>query len=300
MVNFRKYICILVSLISTKFVYGSESSSRENDPREEGIDSESESELYSDTEEISEEFEKKYFDLYKKEKHRTLSSEKQWFSLLLKEPGNVSFFVQEKEITRHIVNGVISGKLTPYKDENCKEKMSVKDFLIALRDPKVTNYDDSSDFQVKSSNNNLSEDTVPSENERYLPRDISVIKIMADVLIDKIYSDWFLLINSMGIAVPADEDDPKSVTKNIAYFDFKELYYFFKSLDSNVSWIDPRNNMGNKKFSNIFLYQQHIWLLSAYRTDRESSRIRGIDYNEGLLDLRKRDLYNTESVIYLK
>lgn len=242
---------------------------------------------------------KEYSKLYNIKEYQILSKERFWLILDLKEPANMSFFAPGKEITKHIVKGVLEGKLTAYQDENCKEKMSKDNFLKNLRDPKIVNYDESQEFNnVGKKNNNINSDSIPNENERFLPRDISRLKIMVDVIVDNVRSSLFYRTMSIGIVVPgSDEEGNVTVSREIAYFDYRDLISFFEKINANDSWIDYNNSVANKKFSEA-LSTINLWLPQAYIVDNEECRVKGIDYNDGNFDLKKKNLADREANLW--
>jgi len=237
----------------------------------------------------------KAYDLYNPKEYHILDLKKIWLELHLQETTNLPFFNDGKEITRHLIKGVIEGKIIAYKDENCTQPMSKDDFIIRLKDPNIVSNNEDNEF--KTTNNKTTKESIPSEDERLRPKDISIIKLKVTSLKHNLYSEHFLIIDSVTMIVPAHKT-PGGVDLEIATFDYRNLIEYFDSISPDESYIDSKNISCNMKFSEA-LKQPNLWFPQSYYVDSEEKRIRKYSPPaDQPLDLKKTEIIADEAYLW--
>lgn len=215
-----------------------------------------------------------------------------WLELHLQEYANRSFFNDGKEITKHLVKGVMEGKITAYRDENCTQAMSKDDFLVRLKDPNIVSNTDDQDFTSKKKGDKVD---LPSEDELFRAKDICKMRLMVDLVTHDLYAEQFMLIKSITVTVPANKL-PGGVDFDIATFNYIELIKYFETLDPNESYIDSTNMACNMKFSKA-LEISNLWFPQSYYVDSEEKRIKKHNSDKETLDLKKSEIISGEAYL---
>lgn len=233
-----------------------------------------------------------------------LSQKGIWLEIHLEERVNTPFFTSGREISRHILNGVLQGKLTPYEDENCTTVISNDKFLKNLRDPNLGSIDEDAEFAIEKTGSLEHKkkdllDTVPTEDERFRPKDLSILVFKSRLIIDVIRSREFIQIDSVTVRIPAKKF-PNGIQKDIASFKFEELQAYFDTLDEDDCWINPLNEMEKMKFSDVFRDHISLWFPQSYLVLTETMRVYGQEPDPSQpLDLKKSSIITEEALLWV-
>lgn len=229
-----------------------------------------------------------------------LSQKGVWFEMHLEERVNTPFFTSGREISRHIVKAVMEGKITPYKDDVCTIPMSIDDFLRRLRDPNLGVIDEEADFVAKEPHHKkgVDHDLVPAEDERFRSKELSILVIKSRVITDIIRSIQRIIVDSITLRIPAKRF-PNGIQRDVASFKFADLQSYFDSLNEDDCWIDPDNEMGNRKFSDAFR-NLSLWFPQSYLVLTEKMKIYGLEPDPSKsLDLKKSDIITEEAYLWV-
>lgn len=197
-----------------------------------------------------------------------------WRTIDLKEKQNKGFFARGGEITAFLLDAVKSGKLTDiYVNDSLTTKMSKDEFYekmvyqegmqIEPWDPNFEYYEgDQVEYQgtvytaIFDEVNSVPADS-PDDWEAtpgigddilYLPRQISLLRIMEDVIFDKRRSRLYHKIQSIQLLIPASET-LDGVQLPLAVFKYKDLHKLFLENPDKAIWINRYNSAENKNFA---------------------------------------------------
>jgi len=200
-----------------------------------------------------------------------------WRTVDLKEKQNKGFFARGGEITAFLLDAVQSGELSDiYVNDSLTTKMSKDEFLeqlvfqegiqIDAWDPNFEYYEgDQVKYDGKVYTAIFDEvNSVPSETPDdweetpgvgddvlFLPRQITLLRIMEDVIFDKRRSRLYHKIQSIQLIIPASET-LDGVQLPLAVFKYKDLHKLFKAHPESAIWINRYNSAENKNFADAF------------------------------------------------
>ena len=179
-----------------------------------------------------------------------------WREMYLKEKQNKPFFAREKEITKHVIDGVRQGVLVPYTDDSLTTEMTREQFFENLRLPqeaglsaeeKALGFTDDAGWGEEKA----SETLAAPEEEYFLPTEVTTLELMEDVIFDKVRSRLIHDIQTIKLVIPADKF-PTGLRKVVGTFKYKDLAAYFDNKPKEAVWVNVRNNAGNIKLTEAF------------------------------------------------
>lgn len=200
-----------------------------------------------------------------------------WRTINLNEKQNKGFFSNNGEITRLIINAVKSGELTDiYTHDSLTTKMSKEEFfdrMIQTEAMQVDQWEPDRDYfmgeMVKYDGKNYraaldntgrnpatSTDEWTPTNEGqaipYLPRDMSLLRLMEDVIFDKRRSRLYYDIQAVQIIIPGSLTST-GIDQELGWFKYKDLERVFRNHPKTAIWFNRQNTAQNKNFADAFL-----------------------------------------------
>jgi hypothetical protein len=175
---------------------------------------------------------------------------------------------------------VKSGVLVPYTNDSLTTKLTYEKFLENLKmeeqsqqsalsdaekaagfgaegsSPKAAGADDgwgggsapkSTEVPAKD---DFDQKPAPIGDEYYYAKDLSILEIREDAVIDRRRSRLYFDIQSIKIVIPASKTKA-GFDKEIATFRFKDLYRLFRS-NPNCVWYNSENEMQHKNMADAF------------------------------------------------
>lgn len=198
-----------------------------------------------------------------------------WRSIDLMEKQNKGFFARGGELTAFILDAVKSGELSDiYKNDSLTSMMSKDDFLktlVSVEGAVFADYEQGAEYyegdQVSYNgkvygalydtyeppSNADDWEAIPGAGEaiEYLPRQISKMRMMEDVIFDRRRSRLYHQVQSIQLFIPGSET-PDGVEKPLGVFKYKDLYTVFRNHPESAIWINRYNSAENKNFADAF------------------------------------------------
>lgn len=198
-----------------------------------------------------------------------------WRTIDLKEKQNKGFFAFGGEITGFLMDAVKSGEISDiYRNDSLTSKMTKDEFLSSLvyqEGEEFMEYESGAEYysgdQVKYNGKvygALYDTFEPPTNQDdweviegagkaiyFLPRQITKMMIMEDVIFDKRRSRLYHQIQSVQLFIPGSET-LDGVEKPLGVFKYKDLYQVFKDNPAKAIWINRYNSAENKNFADAF------------------------------------------------
>ena len=210
-----------------------------------------------------------------------------WRKMDLKEKINQPFFSNNNEISKFLIEGVRLGLLKPYKNDSLKTVLTSEEFAERMRNKGIVIAAEYSDAEkaaglggksssTKSSGSNEGADdgwggaptketpksgddkskdsgdnSGSSEDYDYLPKDLTLLEIREDVIIDRKRSRLYFDIQSLTLKAPASESSGTGIEEEVASFSFKEVHEYFKNRKDCV-WFNPNNEMQHRNMADAF------------------------------------------------
>ncbi|MBL3657752.1 type IX secretion system ring subunit PorN/GldN [Fulvivirga sediminis] len=214
-------------------------------------------------------------------KYEHLFKRRVWRTIDLKEKQNKGFFARGGEITAFILDAIRSGELVDlYTNDSLTTKMSKDEFLnrlvyqegleVAQWEPGVEYYEGD---QVKYNGVVYSAifdeiSSVPSESPDdweatpgvgsailFLPRQISILRLMEDMIFDKRRSRLYYKPQSIQLIIPGSET-LDGVELPLVVLKYKDLYKLFKDNPEEAIWINRYNSAENKNFADALTLRE--------------------------------------------
>jgi hypothetical protein len=202
-----------------------------------------------------------------------------WRRMDLNEKINQPFFSKNNEITKFIMDWVKAGVLVPYTNDSLTTKLTYEKFLDNLKmeeqsqesalsdaekaagfgaegsSPKAAGTDDGWGGSAPKSTevpakDDFDQKPTPIGVEYYYAKDLSILEIREDAVIDRRRSRLYFDIQSIKIVIPASKTKA-GFDKEIATFRFKDLYKLFRS-EPNCVWYNSENEMQHKNMADAF------------------------------------------------
>lgn len=201
-----------------------------------------------------------------------------WRRMDLNEKINQPFFSKNNEITKFIMEWVKAGVLTPYANDSLITKLSYEKFTENLKmeeqsqqsalsdaekaagfgaegsSPKSAGTDDGWGGAAKPAGTPVKDEfeqkSAPVEDSYYFAKDLSILEIREDAVIDRRRSRLYFDIQSIKIVIPASKTKA-GFDKEVATFRFKDLYKLFRS-NPNCIWYNSENEMQHKNMADAF------------------------------------------------
>ncbi|MEY4383834.1 MAG: hypothetical protein RI995_1376 [Bacteroidota bacterium] len=238
-----------------------------------------------------------------------------WRRMDMNEKINQPFFSVNNELSKFLVEWVEAGVLTPYKNDSLTVKLTLAQFKENMKmdedlaDAGLSEEEKAAGFGNESTQKSKAgEDdgwggggkkaaskaetpatTKPSDGfeqkqsigaiSYYFPKEISVIEIKEDAIIDRQKSRLNFVIQALTLVVPASKTKA-GFDKPVASFKYKDVYNLFRSTE-NCIWYNPQNEMKHLNMADAFdlrLFQARIikkgnpknqFLTDIYNGDRE-------------------------------
>jgi gliding motility associated protien GldN len=236
-----------------------------------------------------------------------------WRKIDLRERMNKGFFSTNGEITKLIMDAVMTGEITNiYKNDSLSDNSRfTKDEFIANQvyqqgqsypawDPANTYYlNDVISFNGKNYesqiDNNVGVNPGSAANGEwivstqgkaltYLPRDVNIINMTEDVIFDKRRSRLYYDIQGFELQA---FDQNTSTYKSLGWFKYKEVEKVFRNHPVQAVWFNRQNTAENKNFADAILlrlFKGTIYMIEnpdAFTID-DIYRANGRPYYEGV------------------
>ena len=202
-----------------------------------------------------------------------------WRRMDLNEKINQPFFARNNEITKFIMDWVKAGVLTPYTNDSLTTKLTPEKFIANLKmeeqseqsslsdaekaagfgaegaSPKVASGADdgwggSKPAAGAPEKDDFDQKAAPVEEAFYFAKDLSILEIREDAIIDRRRSRLYFDIQSIKIVIPAVKTKA-GFDKEVATFRFKDLYKLFRS-NPNCVWYNSENEIQHKNMADAF------------------------------------------------
>jgi gliding motility associated protien GldN len=204
-----------------------------------------------------------------------------WRNVDLQERRNKGFFARNGEITRLILESLMSGELVDvYAYDSLTTKISKEEFMRRLQQEEATKYNDwtpTQDFYTddivtyngknyralmdsKGKNPETSTEQWAGTSEGkaayFLASDITNLKMVEDVIFDKRRSRVYRDIQAVELSVPGSKTKT-GFDQSIGWFKYKDLEKIFRSHPKKAVWFNRQNTAQNKNFADAFLLGLH-------------------------------------------
>jgi len=201
-----------------------------------------------------------------------------WRSVDLAEKQNKGFFSKNGEITRLLMDAIVSGELVDvYMSDSLTTKMSKDDFMKGLEQQTANEYpvwNPTQDFYTddivtyngknyralndsKGSNPETSADNwaVTSEGKalNFLASDVSNLTLMEDVIFDRRRSRVYYDIQAIELVIPGSKNSQTGFNKSLGWLKFKDVEKIFRAHPKKAVWFNRQNTAQNKNFADAFL-----------------------------------------------
>jgi hypothetical protein len=209
-----------------------------------------------------------------------------WRRMDLNEKINQPFFAENNQISKFLIDGVKAGLLTPYSNDSLNTKLSLEQFLDRLKlkgklenggltaeeiaagfggDAKPAAAPASGDGADDGWGGTKKTETSKAEKpavddfdkgpvvagvEYYIPKQLSILEIKEDAIIDRKRSRLYFDIQAITLKIPASQSDA-GLEDIVASFRFKDVYKYFKS-NPNCIWFNSTNEMQHRNMADAF------------------------------------------------
>jgi gliding motility associated protien GldN len=194
-----------------------------------------------------------------------------WFRIDCRQKMNASFFAENQEISKLLLEAVKNDLILPFKDDHLQVRMTKEEFLELLQLP---NQDDLLDSQFDPFNvdNEWPEEVVGNSAaergpDEYLPRQLFVFEIKEDILFDRRESRMKHDIHAITLILPA-EINPTGLDKPLGVFSYKELVEKVFRNNPNAVWYNPRNSAAHLNLEDAFTLRQFSAQLLKYENPK--------------------------------
>jgi gliding motility associated protien GldN len=181
-----------------------------------------------------------------------------WRRLDLKEKQNRPFFSTNNEITRIIINAVNDGTLYPYVDDSLNKRMSKEQFLENLKLPTAEEDDfgtaDEGFQEDPWANSGWGDEESAQQdiNPYYDASQLTTMRLMEDMIFDKIRSRLYYDIQSVELIIPADQT-ATGLEKTVGVFKYQDLERLFRSMPEQAIWYNRSNTAHHLNMADAFL-----------------------------------------------
>lgn len=178
----------------------------------------------------------------------------------LREKQNTPLMADGMELSKYLVAGVLSGKLTPYYNDSLTQTMDLTYFTDKMTIP---GFDvptiDSFNIEDPWFPETVTEPQTP-ESQFYFPGQLYIVEINEDAIFDKQESKMKYDIQSLTLYIPADlPENVRGIQEPLVSFSYKECVEYFNELGLPV-WFNRQNVQEHKCFSDAF----DLRLFSSY------------------------------------
>jgi gliding motility associated protien GldN len=200
-----------------------------------------------------------------------------WRTIDLQEKQNKGFFAKNGEISKFIVDAIMSGEIADvYQTDSLTTKLSKEDFVRRQQQEEATSYpawEPGKDFYTddivtyngknyrslvdsKGANPETStnEWTVTSEGRaaNYYPSDMTALNIMEDMIFDKRRSRLYYDIQGIELGIPGSKTKTGFNT-SLCWIKYKDIEKVFRAHPEKAVWFNRYNTAQNKNFADAFL-----------------------------------------------
>ncbi|MFL0161445.1 type IX secretion system ring subunit PorN/GldN [Aquirufa salirivi] len=230
-----------------------------------------------------------------------------WRRMDLNEKINQPFFSVNNEISKFLVEWVEAGILVPYVNDSLVTKLSTAQFKEKLRmddsigEGSLSEAEKAAGFGAEGGDKKAGEDDgwgtttkpgatvkkaddfdtkpVASLDSYFFPKELSIIEIKEDAIIDRQRSRLYFDIQALTLIIPASKTKA-GFDKPVASFRYKDVYKLFRS-NPNCIWYNAENETQHKNMADAFdlrMFQARIikkgnpenkFLTDIYSSDRE-------------------------------
>jgi gliding motility associated protien GldN len=214
-------------------------------------------------------------------------------ALDLREKQNQPLFSKNREITKLIIDAVVSGDITPYYNDslnagsyNGNGQLTITEFQEKMLIPNDQPALDSNEIAIMLANGDSSALQSNVGAQYFFPTDLYQMEIKEDILFDKQRSRMYFDIHAITIKVPADHpSNIKGIEIPVASFKYVELVNKLFKDNPNAIWYNPQNDEEHHELADAFelrLFSSYIIKVSnpkdAYLVD-----IYGGDLQKGIM-----------------
>jgi gliding motility associated protien GldN len=201
-----------------------------------------------------------------------------WRSVDLAEKQNKGFFSKNGEISKLLMDAIISGELVDvYMTDSLTTKMSKDDFMKGLEQQQSQDYpvwNPTQDFYTddivtyngknyralndsKGSNPETATDNWATTSEgkalNFLASDISNLTLMEDVIFDRRRSRVYYDIQAIELLIPGSKNSQTGFNKSLGWLKYKDVEKIFRAHPKKAVWFNRQNTAQNKNFADAFL-----------------------------------------------
>jgi gliding motility associated protien GldN len=202
-----------------------------------------------------------------------------WRTVDLAEKQNKGFFAKNGEVTKLLMDAIVSGELVDvYASDSLTTKLSKDDFMKGLEqtaantDYKTWNPTDdfyTEDIVVyngknyralndsRGSNPETSTDNwaVTSEGKalNFLASDVSNLTLVEDVIFDRRRSRVYYDIQAIELVIPGSKNAQTGFNKSLGWLKYKDVEKLFRAHPKKAVWFNRQNTAQNKNFADAFL-----------------------------------------------
>jgi gliding motility associated protien GldN len=200
-----------------------------------------------------------------------------WRDIDLLEKQNKGFFAKNGEITKLMMDAIMSGELVDiYTSDSLTTKLSKEDFLKGLQQEQASEYpawDPAKDFYTddivtyNGKNYRALQDSRGSNPEtvtdswsvtqegkalNYLAGDVSSLQIMEDVIFDRRRSRLYYDIQAIQLVVPGSKTKT-AFDQSLGWIKYKDVEKIFRAHPKKAVWFNRQNTAQNKNFADALL-----------------------------------------------
>jgi gliding motility associated protien GldN len=219
-----------------------------------------------------------------------------WRSVDLAEKQNKGFFAKNGEITKLLMDAVLSGELVNvYASDSLTTKLSKDDFIKGLEQQASNEYptwNPTQDFYTedivtyngknyralndsRGSNPETATDNwgVTSEGKalNFLASDVSNLTLVEDVIFDRRRSRVYYDIQAIELVIPGSKNAQTGFNKSLGWLSYKDVEKLFRAHPKKAVWFNRQNTAQNKNFADAFLLR-FFWgpIIKVQNPDNES------------------------------
>jgi len=200
-----------------------------------------------------------------------------WRNIDLMEKQNKGFFAKNGEISKLIIDAILSGELVDiYTSDSLTTKMSKEDFIKGLQQEDATAYptwEPAKDFftddivtyngknyrslqDSKGANPETSTNDWAATSEgkalNFFPSDVSNIQMMEGMIFDRRRSRLYYDIQALELSVPGSKTKT-GFNKSLAWVRYKDVEKIFRAHPKQAVWFNRQNTAQNKNFADAIL-----------------------------------------------
>lgn len=201
-----------------------------------------------------------------------------WRSVDLAEKQNKGFFARNGEISKLLIDAIISGELADiYAYDSLTTKLSKEDFLKNLQQQDaqtMETWNPTSDYftddlrsyngknyRALTDSKGANPETSPNEwavtqegkAVTFLPSDVSNLEIVEDVIFDRRRSRLYYDIQAIQLIIPGSKNAQTGFNKGICWLKYKDVEKVFRAHPKKAVWFNRQNTAQNKNFADAFL-----------------------------------------------